>query len=79
MLGKTEIPRTDEEINEKTDDGKNELRILDINALAYTELVLSIDVRRNSGKVKVVFNMVNGCKSKDYIALKETQLLYGID
>ena len=64
LLGKVSIPKTNEEINEKTDEGKIMMKIFDLNELAYTELILSIDVRTSSGKV--AFNMVKGCKNKDY-------------
>ena len=43
----------------------NLLRIIGINELAYTELVLSINVRIIIRKV--AFNMVKACKSKEYI------------
>ena len=36
FLGKLEIPIAYEEINEKTEDRKNKLRIIDLNELAYT-------------------------------------------
>ena len=58
LLGKVSIPKTNEEINEKTDEGKIMMKIFDLNELAYTELILSIDVRTSSGKV--AFNMVKG-------------------
>ena len=64
LLGKVSIPKTNEEINEKTDEGKIMMKIFDLNELAYTELILSIDVRTSSGKV--AFSMVKGCKNKDY-------------
>jgi hypothetical protein len=35
-----------------------------MNELAYTELILSIDDKTSSGKV--AFNLVKGCKNKDY-------------
>jgi hypothetical protein len=35
-----------------------------MNELAYTELMLSIDDKTSNGKV--VFNLVKGCKNKDY-------------
>jgi hypothetical protein len=35
-----------------------------MNELAYTELILSIDDKTSSGKVK--FNLVKGFKNKDY-------------
>ena len=50
-MGKLEIPKADKEINKKTEDDKSKVRIIDLNELAYKELVLSIDVRRCSGKV----------------------------
>ena len=63
-MGKLEIPKPDEEINKKTDDCKKRLRIIDLNGLSYTELIISIGVRSSSGKV--AFSRVKGCKSKDY-------------
>ena len=38
--------------------------IIEMNEIAYTELILSIDVKTSSGNV--AFNIVKGCKSKDY-------------
>ena len=64
LLGKVAIPKNNEEINEKTDEGKIMMKIFDLNELAYTELILSIDVRTSNGKV--AFNMVKGCKNKDH-------------
>ena len=64
LLGKVKILKTNEEINEKTDEGKVMMKIFNLNELAYTELILSIDVRTSSGKL--TFNMVKGCKNKDY-------------
>jgi hypothetical protein len=40
------------------------LRIVDLNELAFTELVLSIDVSSSSGKI--AFGIVKSCKTKDY-------------
>jgi hypothetical protein len=39
-------------------------RIIEINEIAYIELILSIDVKSRNGKI--IFNLVKGCKSKDY-------------
>jgi gag-polypeptide of LTR copia-type/Zinc knuckle len=64
LLGKLTIPKTNDEINEETDEGKTMMKILDLNELAYIELILSIDVKTSSGKI--AFNMVKGCKNKDY-------------
>ena len=41
------------------------LRIIDLNELDITELVLSINVRIISRKV--AFNMVKACKSREYV------------
>jgi hypothetical protein len=48
----------------KTDEGKRMLRIFDLNEMAFTELVLSIDV--NSSSNKIAFGIVKSCKTKDY-------------
>jgi hypothetical protein len=39
--------------------------IADLNELASTELILSIDDKNISGKV--AFELVKGCKNKDYV------------
>jgi hypothetical protein len=51
-------------LDEKTDEGKRMLRIIDLNEMAFTELVLSIDVSSSSGKI--AFGIVKSCKTKDY-------------
>jgi hypothetical protein len=58
------VPKSNEVIDDRTDEGKAKSKILDANELAYTELVLSMDVKKASGKV--AFNIVKGCKSKEY-------------
>jgi hypothetical protein len=63
LLGKLFIPMADEEIDEGTESGKKKSVIIELNEIAYTELILSIDVKTSSGKV--VFNLIQGCKSKD--------------
>jgi hypothetical protein len=64
LLGKAIIPKTNEEINEKTDEGKFKLKNSYLNELAHTELILSIDVRTSNDKM--AFKMVKGCENKDY-------------
>jgi hypothetical protein len=64
LLGKVIILKNNGEINEKADEGRIKIKISDLNDLAYTELILSIDSRTSS--CKVAFNMVKGCKNKDY-------------
>jgi hypothetical protein len=43
---------------------KRILRIIDLNEMASTELVLSIDVSTSSGKI--AFGIVKSCKTKDH-------------
>jgi hypothetical protein len=51
LLGKVLIPKSSEVFDKKTDEGKRMLRIIDVNEMAFTELVLSIDVSSSSGKI----------------------------
>jgi hypothetical protein len=62
LFGKVTIPKTNEEINYRNDEEKSTLKISDLNELAYTELILSINIRTISGKEEVVKG-----KNKDYI------------
>jgi hypothetical protein len=64
LLGKLSISNVDEEIDETLDIGKKKSIIIELNEVAYTELILSIDVKSTSGKV--AFNIIRGCKTKDY-------------
>jgi hypothetical protein len=64
LLGKVLIPKSPEVFDEKTDEGKRMLRIIDLNEMAFTELVLSIDVSSSSGKI--AFVILKSCKTKDY-------------
>jgi hypothetical protein len=63
-LGKVLIPKSSELFDENTDEGKRMLRIIDLNEMAFTELVLLIDVSSSSGKI--AFGIVKSCKTKDY-------------
>ena len=63
-LGKVRIPMTDEDYEVDTEEGKKLRIAADMNELAYTELILSIDDKTSNGKV--AFNLVKGCKNKDY-------------
>jgi gag-polypeptide of LTR copia-type len=58
------IPKADEEFDKDSDVGKKTLNAIELNKVAYTELVLSIDVKTSKGKF--AFNIVKGCKSKDH-------------
>ena len=64
LLGKLSIPKADEEFDELSDIGKKMAKIIELNEIAYTELILSIDVKNSDGKI--AFNIVKGCKNKDY-------------
>jgi hypothetical protein len=63
-LGKILIPKYSEVFDEKTDEGERMLRIIDLNEMAFTELVLAIDLSSSSGKI--AFGIVKSCKTKDY-------------
>ena len=51
LLGKVEIPSSFEVVDEKAEEGKKLLRISELNEIAYTELILSIDVSNSQGKI----------------------------
>jgi hypothetical protein len=58
ILGKVRIPMTDEDYEVDTEEGMKLRIAADINELAYTELILSIDYKTSNGKV--AFNLVKG-------------------
>jgi hypothetical protein len=64
LLGKVRIPMTDEDYEVDTKEGKQLGISANMNELAYTELILSMDNKTSNGKVE--FNLVKGCKNKDY-------------
>jgi hypothetical protein len=64
LLGKLSIPKEDESLDELSDTGKKISRIIELNEIAYTKLILSIDVKTSNGKI--AFNSVKVCKSKYY-------------
>jgi hypothetical protein len=51
LLGKLQIPKTSEELEEKSEEGRRMIKNADLNELAFTELILSIDVSNSSGKI----------------------------
>jgi hypothetical protein len=61
LLGRVAIPKTNEENNDKTDEGKSNLKISDLNELDCTKLTLFINFRTSSGKV--AFNMAARTKT----------------
>jgi hypothetical protein len=64
LLGKLSIPMVDEKFDEGTESGKKKSIAIEMNEIAYAKLILSVDVKTSSGKV--AFNLIIGCKSKDY-------------
>jgi hypothetical protein len=63
-LGRLTIPSSDEDFDNLSDIGKEKSRITELNEIAYSELILSIDVKTSSGKT--AFNIVKSCKTKDH-------------
>jgi hypothetical protein len=53
FLGNINIQKSEEEINEKTEERKVFMKNADLNEMDYSELILSIKVRSSSGKVSV--------------------------
>jgi tellurite resistance-related uncharacterized protein len=64
LLGKVKVPTTDEGYDIESEEGKKLTIAADMNELVCTELILLIDDKTSSGKV--AFNLVKGCKNKDY-------------
>jgi hypothetical protein len=64
LLGKFSISKLDEDIDETLDIGKKKSIIIKLNEIAYTELILLIDVKASSGNI--AFNIIRGLKIKDY-------------
>jgi hypothetical protein len=56
LLGKLSIPRSDEEFDVTSEIGKEKYRIIKLNEIAFTKLILSIDAKTSSGKT--AFNLV---------------------
>jgi hypothetical protein len=64
LLGKLSILKVYGNFDEGTESGKKKSIAIELNEIAYTDLILSINVKTSSGKV--AFNLIKGCKSKDY-------------
>jgi hypothetical protein len=64
LLEKLSILTVNEAIDEGTEAGKKKSMTIKLNEIAYTELIVSIDVK--TSRVKVNFNTIKGCKSKSY-------------
>jgi hypothetical protein len=64
LQGNLSIPKFDESFGDDSDEGKKMIKNAEINEVAFIELILSIDTKSSEGKV--AFNLVKGCKSKEY-------------
>ena len=60
LLGKVRIPKTDEDYDMDSKEGKKLTIAAEMNEWAYTELILSIDDKTSNGKL--AFNLTKGCK-----------------
>jgi tellurite resistance-related uncharacterized protein len=58
LLGKVKLPKIDEDYDMESEEEKTLTIAADMNELAYTELILSIDDKTSGGKV--TFNLVKG-------------------
>jgi hypothetical protein len=61
LLGKLQIPKTSEEMEEKSEEGRRMIKNSDLNKLAFTDLILSIHVSNSSGKI--TFGILKSCKT----------------
>jgi hypothetical protein len=64
IVGKGKFPKTDEDYDLESEEGKKLSIAPEANELAYSKIILSIDNKSSNGKV--VFNLLKGCKNKDY-------------
>jgi hypothetical protein len=58
------IPKSYEKSDEVSDIGKKMARTIKLNEIAFTEIILSIDVKASHGEI--AFKIVKGCKSKNF-------------
>jgi hypothetical protein len=64
LLVKLSISKAEDKFDEVSDIGKKMARTIKLNEIAYTELILSVDVKASYGKI--AFNIIKRCKSKDH-------------
>jgi hypothetical protein len=67
LLGKVLKAISSEVFEGKTDEDKQMLRIIDLHEMAFTKLVMSIDVSSSSGKI--AFGIVKSFKTKTVMLL----------
>jgi hypothetical protein len=65
LLGKVLIPKTQDPVDERTEERKKKIEIIDLNEMAFTELILSINAASSAGKI--AFGIVKSCKTKEYV------------
>jgi hypothetical protein len=63
-LGKVKIRKSSDILEERTKDGENMMRVIEFNKILFTELVLSIDMNRGSGKI--AFGIVKSFKTMEF-------------
>jgi hypothetical protein len=73
LLGWVKIPRTDEDYDVESEEGKKLTSAADMNELTYNELILLI--YDNTGNGKVAFNLVKGCGGQ---ILRKWKRKYGL-
>jgi hypothetical protein len=56
LLGKLSIPKVDDVFDAISEEGKKMIKVIELNEIAYIELILSIDVKASNGKI--AFNML---------------------
>ena len=64
LLGKETIRKSNVVIDTSNDIGKAQKKMVELNAMAYSELILSMDIKQSGGKV--AFSIVKGSKSTEY-------------
>jgi hypothetical protein len=62
LFGKLNIPKSDEEINENTEEGKVWIKSSELNLMAYTGLTFL----KRSSSGKAVFSIIKECKGREY-------------
>ena len=65
MLGKSSIFKSNGVCDDDSDDGKKKVEMAEMNEVAYSEIILSIELITGNGKI--AFNLIQGCKTKEYV------------
>jgi hypothetical protein len=59
-----EIPKTGDTTDDMKEEGKEQTKVNMLNALAYDDLILSMDTTKTSGRI--AFSFIKRAKSEDY-------------